>query len=147
MTHLPKYISPLILGFAGLFLLSSCAPAQTNIPQPKSAFPQSITLLEGKSAKIAESSRVVQFDKLISDSRCPVNAVCVWAGDAVLALSVFTPETQESVQLLELHTYDLGGKNQASAYGYQFKILELTPKGTRPATVTLEVSSALGAKL
>jgi hypothetical protein len=147
MNHLPKHISPLILGFAGFFLLSSCTPTQTNAPQPKSAFPQSITLLEGKSAKIADTSQVVQFDKLISDSRCPTNAVCVWEGDAVLALSVSTPGTEAPVQLLELHTYDFGGRNQASAYGYQFKILELTPKGTRPATVTLEVSSALGSKL
>lgn len=147
MTILPKHISPLILGFAGFFLLSSCAPQTTqNTSQPKSTFPQSITLLEGKSAKIAESLRVVQFDKLISDSRCPPKATCIWAGDAVLSLSVFTPGTEESVQL-ELHTYDLGGKNQASAYGYKFKILELTPVKTRPATVILEVSSALPSKL
>ena len=45
------------------------------------SLPATVTLALGESA-IAESVRVT-FVKVQSDSRCPINAVCVWAGDAI----------------------------------------------------------------
>ena len=46
------------------------------------------SLRPGESATIESTGLVVTFLSVLSDSRCPADAVCVWAGDAVVALRV-----------------------------------------------------------
>jgi hypothetical protein len=46
------------------------------------------SLKPGESAAIESTDLRVTFLNVLSDSRCPADAVCVWAGDAVVALSV-----------------------------------------------------------
>ncbi len=41
----------------------------------------------GESAVVPGGLRVA-FDRVVSDSRCPIDAICVWAGEAVLALKL-----------------------------------------------------------
>jgi hypothetical protein len=43
----------------------------------------------------------LKFVRVVSDSRCPVNVTCVWAGDAALELRVFKGKQTEN---LTLHT-------------------------------------------
>jgi hypothetical protein len=42
----------------------------------------------GMSAAVPEAGFVIHFDELLSDGRCPANVVCIWEGNARIALTV-----------------------------------------------------------
>jgi hypothetical protein len=48
---------------------------------------QPFDLRAGESAVVPGGLRVT-FDRVVSDSRCPIDAICIQAGDAVLALKL-----------------------------------------------------------
>lgn len=48
---------------------------------------QPFDLRAGQSAVVPGGLKVT-FDRVVSDSRCPLDAICVWAGEAVLALKL-----------------------------------------------------------
>ena len=48
--------------------------------------PANIVIAVGSTARA--SGAVVTFQRVVSDSRCPLNAACVWAGDAVAEFAV-----------------------------------------------------------
>ena len=54
-------------------------------------------------AKFGERARagevVVRPDRLVEDSRCPMNARCVWAGRVVIDATVWADGTRRSVRL------------------------------------------------
>jgi hypothetical protein len=68
----------------------------------------------------------VRFSAVESDSRCPMDAVCVWQGDAV---AVFVVEQncdcRSAAFELKLHT-TLEPKS-GSAYGFRVELLQLAP--------------------
>lgn len=43
---------------------------------------------EGDSVALPSESLEVHFDAVVADSRCPANAICVWAGEAKVAISL-----------------------------------------------------------
>ncbi len=48
----------------------------------------------GQSSLSADGGTVVTFERIVTDSRCPTRAVCVWEGEAIVALRVWaTPGT------------------------------------------------------
>jgi hypothetical protein len=56
------------------------APADVPLGQP-------FELRAGTSAVVPGGLRIT-FDRVVSDSRCPIDAICVWAGEAVLAIKL-----------------------------------------------------------
>lgn len=75
----------------------------------------------------------VAFDSLVSDSRCPKNTQCVWAGDAVPRLRV---ATHDATLAVVLHT-TLDPK-RAWLDGYEIALLDVTPyPGTEPPNARL----------
>jgi hypothetical protein len=48
---------------------------------------QPFDLRAGESAVVPGGLRV-RFDRVVSDSRCPIDAICIWPGEAVLALKL-----------------------------------------------------------
>ena len=49
---------------------------------------ESFTLAAGESATISSENLSVRFVELISDSRCPTGAVCIWEGEASCMLEI-----------------------------------------------------------
>lgn len=47
-------------------------------------------LAPGMTARIASARLTVAFERVTSDSRCPRDVVCVWAGNAAVRLQVET---------------------------------------------------------
>jgi hypothetical protein len=47
----------------------------------------------------------IRFEGVTSDSRCPGDATCIWAGDATVRVAVSTSGGASSIY--ELHTFDL----------------------------------------
>lgn len=68
-------------------------------------------------------SRVkVRFDRVIEDSRCPINARCVWAGNAKVRL---TATRGSDRRVIELNT-ELDSKT-IDVHGLKLTIDQLTP--------------------
>ena len=94
---------------------NSTQPSQTPLGQP-------FELRSGASA-ILDGGLTITFDRVASDSRCPMNALCIWVGDAVVALSI-SGGSGGSAQR-ELHTHS--AESEASYLAYTIKLVALAP--------------------
>lgn len=56
------------------------------------ALGQPVTLKPGDKAVFDAERLQIRFDRVVSDSRCPKDAQCVWAGEAVIRLTVTLPD-------------------------------------------------------
>lgn len=73
----------------------TAAPAKPRKPMIAEGM---IALTAGQSAEIAPGTEL-RFDKVVSDSRCPANVQCVWAGEVKIALTLSSPEGKASIEL------------------------------------------------
>jgi hypothetical protein len=73
-----------------LALLSGCAGHQGEI---SAALGEEIVLAVGQGASIARDGLEVRFIEVISDSRCPQGATCVWAGEASCLVEISDSES------------------------------------------------------
>lgn len=65
----------------------------------------------------------IKFVEMVSDSRCPADRLCVWAGSAKIKVEL---SSRGKSQVFELNT---GMKPQSVVYGgYEVKILSLEPR-------------------
>ena len=66
-------------------IAAGCASVETPVvADPGVAF----TLPLGKTAAVSGNGTRITFNRVTDDSRCPVDVVCVWAGDAKLELTI-----------------------------------------------------------
>ncbi|MGQ0650551.1 MAG: hypothetical protein ACT4P7_23675 [Gemmatimonadaceae bacterium] len=68
-----------------------CTPSNTaSVPDvnPEVSPNQVFQLGPGQAARIPSLSLVVRFDTVLSESRCPTDVVCVWAGNAAVQLTL-----------------------------------------------------------
>jgi len=63
------------------------------------------------------------FKEVQGDSRCPMDVMCVWAGDATVAITLTPPNG--SAEPRELHTQQTG--SQISYAGYTIALTALAP--------------------
>jgi hypothetical protein len=64
--------------------MAGCA---ANPAQPQVPLGQAFELKAGASASLP-NGLMLTFDRVTSDSRCPINAVCIVAGEAVIVLKI-----------------------------------------------------------
>ncbi len=83
----------------------------------------------------------VTLRRVESDSRCPLNAMCIWEGDAAVALRFESGGTTSDVTL---HTHPRGGVVSAVVGGREFRLVGLTPY---PSGQGAPVESAYTARL
>jgi hypothetical protein len=67
----------------------------------------------------------VRFEA-VKDSRCPINAVCVWEGDGVASFNLRDLSTG-TIQTLELHTNQGVGSDTTTLSGITVRMVELNP--------------------
>jgi hypothetical protein len=84
---------------AAITLWSACSPTAPTV-RPDEAF----TLEPGETATVEGTPVRIRFVLVLSDSRCPADAVCVHAGDAVVRIEVRSAGTSRPY---ELHTADM----------------------------------------
>jgi hypothetical protein len=84
---------------------------------------------------LAVGALTLAFAGVENDSRCPVDVVCVWAGDATVQFTIgFTNrDIMAPVRLLELHTGS--GPRSASGYGYLVILTRLDPEPRAGMTI------------
>jgi hypothetical protein len=82
----------------------------------------------GEAAVLAEPAVTVTFTAVSHDSRCPVDVVCVWAGDAVvqLTLHVGPPEGDGPDIVVDLHT-SLEPRSTPWGPYYELRLVALEP--------------------
>lgn len=86
-------------------------------------------LKAGAVSALPDGTRL-RFDRVQSDSRCPMDVTCVWAGDATVAMTL-TP-SKGSAESLELHTQPTGSHISYGIYTITLKALAPYPQSTRP---------------
>jgi hypothetical protein len=84
----------------------------------------SVVISAGDCAGDAKTSTYLCFESVLSDSRCPAGAECIWAGDAEARFR-FTVAGQSSITF-SLHTLS-SFQTDTTASGYKFTLKSLTP--------------------
>jgi hypothetical protein len=75
----------------------ACSRSSPTAPAPPSR--QQFVLGPGQSAAIQGTAYALRFDAVEGDSRCPADAFCVLAGDAVVKVSVLTATSAQACAL------------------------------------------------
>ena len=81
------------LGFVVL-AAAGCSSSPPTAPSEGVPLGREFALRPGESVTIQPTGLRVSFQGVVEDSRCPADAICVWAGDAVVALSVGARDLQ-----------------------------------------------------
>jgi len=85
--------------------------------------------------KISGDKLRLCFDSLISDSRCPANAMCVWQGTAVAKFSLSKNNETSSFTLATINMSP-NYRKDTTIMGYKIEFINLSPyPGTVPTPV------------
>lgn len=132
MKRLPLvYIATALL----LITLVACNKNKTVITDP------SVVALNNCGTGIANTSApYICFDSLVTDSRCPIGAVCVWAGCAIIKTSFHENGNTHSFSMILPYYKNFGMANDTVINGYRivFKDLLPYPDITKPAPAFTE---------
>lgn len=93
---------------------------------PRVADGSTFAMRPGATVTLADHSRL-QYLRLASDSRCPPQAYCIWAGDAELVLQ--WRSATGTVEVFSLHT---GRGDRARALGQRTLTLVTVERGLTP---------------
>ena len=77
-----------------VLLLTACAPSLTTVPAGTE-----FELARGETALLAGTAVEVTMLDVVNDSRCPIDAVCVWAGNAEVRFQVHAGAGDTTVSL------------------------------------------------
>ena len=81
---------------------TSPMPAPTPTPDPTAPAPATesglLVLGVGQSAEIGPGT-TLRLNRIVSDSRCPADAQCVWAGEVRIALTLTSPAGSADFEL------------------------------------------------
>ena len=116
--HLSRVVAISCFLWAGVNL--GCAGHPTG--PGELPFGQSFELRPGTSATMSDGLKVT-FDGVRADSRCPMDALCVWAGDATVAVRLSQPPATQAERAL--HTQ--AGGSEAQYLAYVIKLVTLAP--------------------
>lgn len=88
-----------------LCLLAAPACLFENPAAPGQDVNAEIVIPVGQTVSVPGSSIRVYFEKVVGDSRCPADAVCIQGGDAIVRIAVSSGS--RSAQGYDLHTGDM----------------------------------------
>ena len=78
------------------------------------------------------------FEEVREDSRCPLDMTCIWAGDAVVSISVDGPSSTvdgpDGSTTVELHTHP-SYPTEAAVGQHVVRLVELSPVPREDATI------------
>ena len=99
---------------------AACAPVETAVvAEPGQAF----ALPLGKTAAVKGSDVRLTFKDVRTDSRCPVDVQCVWAGEAKIGVVISGNGTTEETKVLSLTPAD----SEARAGNLRIRFVGLAP--------------------
>jgi hypothetical protein len=117
-----RYIATLIT----LAALAAC----TSSSGPNVALNQEFTLGVGGEADIEGTSLSLRFIRVVTDSRCPANVECIWAGNAQIALETINGSARGTAAL---NTFD--GAREIAVGQFRDSLVSLVPVPVDPGTI------------
>ena len=84
-----------IVTIIGLFA-TACEPSSDKPPTPTV---HRVEVDLGESVELPDQGIGISFDRVLEDSQCPANVVCVWAGQVVIELTETEADTSAAVRL------------------------------------------------
>lgn len=97
----------------------------------------SVTLRAGEPVVISAESLTLQLTE-VRDSRCPLNALCIWAGHGAVAVQVSqSGQAAETLQIGFPAPAEMKLPGDASYRGYRFSLQTLDPFPVAGVTVPL----------
>lgn len=78
---------------------------------------------------VVDDALVVEFLEVASDSRCPIEASCVWGGNAVVVVETVLDGVERVMALNTLES-DATGPASVAVGMYRLRLLELAPEAT-----------------
>jgi hypothetical protein len=140
MQHLHFWLVTAITCFLCTSVTVGCAGHPTRPDEFRLG--QSFELRPGSSAILRDGLKVT-FDEVRADSRCPMDALCVWAGDAIITVRLSQSAGRQAERAL--HTQGSGSEAQYLAYVIKLVALAPYPRSDRQirpddyvATLTVE---------
>lgn len=125
-------ISLMALTAANSGLYGDTVRAKTRITAPKVASDKDeqtgreVKVEKGREVELKDEKLKIKFVSLVSDSRCPKDVTCIWAGDAEILLKV---RAKGKAKFIHLHTS--GRFDQATQFdGYVITLNSLEPYPT-----------------
>jgi hypothetical protein len=126
------------MGVAAALLVVAMGACSQDTTQPGTAAGvnevaagDTVRLGVGQSARIGSTGVLIRFSGIAEDSRCPINALCVWPGTAEARLELSAPGEQP--RSVGLHSYS---EPHAVEYaGFRIHLLQVTPSRSTEETI------------
>jgi len=130
------FAAPVLASLLASAFLAACGGgAESATPSTgPSRGSYSVTLRSGQPVSIAQESLTLQLTA-VSDSRCPIDAVCVWAGHGSVTVQVAqTGQPAETLQIGLPAPADSKLPGEASYRGYRLslQVLDPAPRAASP---------------
>jgi hypothetical protein len=106
----------LLVGFVAM---AACGSDSPTAPTPIN---QNVTLAPGQTATIEGASLSVRFERVSGDSRCPIDAICITGGDALVHIVV-----SPSAGVRRDYTLHTGDMRPVMHDDFTIALVELTP--------------------
>ena len=114
-------IQPVFTVILCLFLAPACD--EKNPAGPTVRIGEQFVLAPGESASIAGTRVRLRFERVANDSRCPIDAICVQAGDAVVVIELTDDNGSSRYEL----TINAVGRKAVSRGNLRIEAVELQP--------------------
>jgi hypothetical protein len=112
-------------GLALVLLLAGC-----KSPLAPVALDEAFVLAPGERVFVEAANFRIEFFEVTGDSRCPLDAICVWAGDATVHVGLSDIESDR----YELHTGD-PSRTTVTRRGFVVHLVELQPYPASTRTI------------
>ncbi len=91
------------------------------------------------------NNRSIVFKNVVSDSRCPENVTCVWAGEAKVAIDIYENGTWIKEQVINIQSKNVPLEFSINSTTYSMRGISLTPypsvkKDNLPKNYVLQMS-------
>jgi hypothetical protein len=117
-----------VMRFAALILAVGAAACFNSPTGPDAVLGQPFELKAGEASALPDGGRL-RFERVQSDSRCPMDVFCVWAGDAAVAVTLHPPKG--AAESRELHTQPTGSQLSYASYTITLTALAPYPQSSR----------------
>jgi hypothetical protein len=112
-----------------ILVVAASAAACVNGPTgPDAVAGRPFELKAGDTSTLPDGTRL-KFERVRSDSRCPMDALCVWAGDATISVTL-VPEKGAAASR-ELHTQPDGSQISYGSYAIRLTGLQPYPRSSQ----------------
>lgn len=103
----------------------------TGSPAQNTALGNKISFKEGENKFLKEAEMNVTFTRMLEDSRCPVDAKCVWEGAATAELTVMGTYTRPMKFKISTLSNEARGYTSSVLFnGYKISLVQASPSPT-----------------